>query len=271
MILGKEGSTIWAFINEHIVSDNVWQITNWELIIRMILATVLGGLIGIEREWNNHAAGFRTHILVCLGSTMIMLLSMYGFSDFVNEFNVRLDPARLAAQVVSGIGFLGAGAILRNGNIVTGLTTAASVWVVAAIGLCVGAGFYVGSLFCTFLLLISLHLFNRWEKRWLKNRRFHELEMIILDQPGALGSIIQTLGEYGAQINNLKMNPTDNYSPDIPNMATMAIELKLKTKKPEKLVEAFERIASMEIVISMDAKQFVIQKSGSMKGNSLSR
>lgn len=106
----------------------------------MVLAAVLGGLVGMEREWNNHAAGFRTHILVCLGAATIMLLSIYGFSQFVNEANVRMDPARLAAQVISGVGFLGAGAILRNGPVISGLTTAASVWVVAAIGLCVGAG-----------------------------------------------------------------------------------------------------------------------------------
>lgn len=95
---------------------------------------LLGGLIGFERERSNHAAGLRTHILVCLGSTLIMLLSIYGFSDFVDEINVRIDPARLATAVITGIGFLGAGTILFTGKSITGLTTAASIWVVGPWG-----------------------------------------------------------------------------------------------------------------------------------------
>jgi putative Mg2+ transporter-C (MgtC) family protein len=186
---------------------SVWEITHLELGIRMVLAVVLGGIIGIEREWSNHAAGFRTHILVCLGSAMIMLLSIYGFSQFVNEANVRMDPARLAAQVISGIGFLGAGAILRNGNMINGLTTAASVWVVAAIGLSVGAGFYMGALFCTFLVLISLFVLNKWEKHLLRNRRYDEVVIKIIDYPGALGRVATILDNYELQIVNLQMIP----------------------------------------------------------------
>src|SRR5690606_33783196 len=95
---------------------DIWQISYVNLTLRILISAILGGMIGLEREWNNHAACFRTHILVCLGSTSIMLLSIYGFSQFSMEENVRMDPARLAAQVVSGIGFLGAGAILRRGD-----------------------------------------------------------------------------------------------------------------------------------------------------------
>lgn len=126
-----------------LIDAGLWNISYVDLSLRIVISLLLGGLIGLEREWHNHAAGFRTHILVCVGSTMIMLLSIYGFGDFSNEYNVRMDPARLAAQVVSGIGFLGAGAIIRNGSSISGLTTAASIWVVAAIGLCVGAGFFL--------------------------------------------------------------------------------------------------------------------------------
>lgn len=128
----------------------VWQISLFEMTLRLLLALVLGGLIGLERELGGHSAGFRTHILVCLGSAVIVLLSMYGFSDFAAEPNVRLDPARLAAQVISGVGFLGAGTIMRNGFGVSGLTTAASLWVSAAIGLSAGAGFYYGAVIATF-------------------------------------------------------------------------------------------------------------------------
>lgn len=136
--------------------NDPWTIDTLHITLRLLLALLLGGVIGFEREQNNRAAGLRTHILVCLGSTLIMLLSMYGFAEFAKLDNVRLDPARLAAQVISGIGFLGAGTILFTGKSITGLTTAASLWVVAAIGLAVGAGFYYASVLTCALALVSL-------------------------------------------------------------------------------------------------------------------
>ena len=116
---------------------------NWDMILRLLLATVLGGAVGIERGSGDRPAGFRTHILVCTGSALIMLVSMYGFDDTyvsgISNANNR-DSARIAAQVVSGIGFLGAGTIMHEGVTVRGLTTAASLWMVSAIGLAAGAG-----------------------------------------------------------------------------------------------------------------------------------
>ena len=129
------------------------HITDYEIALRLFLACVLGGIVGFERERKDSPAGFRTHILVSMGSSLIMVLSMYGFSDFTS---VNKDPARLAAQVISGIGFLGAGTILRDGTSVKGLTTAASLWVVSAIGLAAGAGFYFSSLLVTGLVFIAL-------------------------------------------------------------------------------------------------------------------
>lgn len=129
------------------------HITDYEIAFRLLLACIFGGIVGYERERNDSPAGFRTHILVCLGAALIMVLSMYGFSNFVT---VNKDPARLAAQVVSGIGFLGAGTILRDKTSVRGLTTAASLWVVSAIGLAVGAGFYFSSILATLLVFLTL-------------------------------------------------------------------------------------------------------------------
>jgi putative Mg2+ transporter-C (MgtC) family protein len=237
---------------------SVWEITHLELGIRMVLAVVLGGIIGIEREWSNHAAGFRTHILVCLGSAMIMLLSIYGFSQFVNEANVRMDPARLAAQVISGIGFLGAGAILRNGNMIKGLTTAASVWVVAAIGLSVGAGFYMGALLCTFLVLISLFVLNKWEKHLLRNRRYDEVAIKIIDYPGALGRVATILDNYELQIVNLQMIPhTDRRAGGTANEngLELAVQMlfKLKIQKQEQLIAALVQISEMDEVLSLES------------------
>ncbi len=128
-------------------------ITDYEMAFRLLLASIFGGVVGFERERNDSPAGFRTHILVSLGSALIMILSMYGFSEFNT---VNRDPARLAAQVVSGIGFLGAGTILRDRTSVKGLTTAASLWVVSAIGLAAGAGFYFSACLATILVFLTL-------------------------------------------------------------------------------------------------------------------
>src|ERR1700733_1540488 len=129
---------------------------NTETLIRLIIAASLGSLIGFERERLLWAAGIRTHMLVCVGSCLIMIVSQYGFSNILTYEHVVLDPSRIAAQVVSGIGFLGAGAILARGEIVKGLTTAASLWTVAAIGLAVGGGLYFAAGASTVIILIIL-------------------------------------------------------------------------------------------------------------------
>ncbi|MDQ7761999.1 MgtC/SapB family protein, partial [Xanthomonas sontii] len=113
------------------------------MVARLALAALFGSVIGLERERLLWAAGLRTHMLVCVGSCLIMLVSAFGFADVLGTDHVVLDPSRIAAQVVSGIGFLGAGTILLRGEVVKGLTTAASLWGVAAIGLAIGSGLYV--------------------------------------------------------------------------------------------------------------------------------
>ncbi|SFM04427.1 putative Mg2+ transporter-C (MgtC) family protein [Bradyrhizobium sp. NFR13] len=132
------------------------MMSNSEMLIRLISAAALGSLIGFERERLLWAAGIRTHMLVCVGSCLIMLVSQYGFSNILAQDHVVLDPSRIAAQVVSGIGFLGAGSILARGEIVKGLTTAASIWTVAAIGLAVGGGLYLAAGASTVIILIIL-------------------------------------------------------------------------------------------------------------------
>jgi putative Mg2+ transporter-C (MgtC) family protein len=179
----------------------------YDITIRLVIATILGGLVGIEREQNNHPAGFRTHILVCLGSALIMLISMYGFEEFFNEHNnfVVSDPARLAAQVVSGIGFLGAGTIIVHGGTIRGLTTAASLWVVAGIGLALGAGFYYGAILATFLVLISLVVLMRLEELFIRKSHLHLIELKVVDVPGKLGMIATKLGSRNISIRKISI------------------------------------------------------------------
>lgn len=129
---------------------------------RLILAIILGGLIGFEREVKKRSAGLRTHILVSLGSCLIMLTSMYVF-DIYKDITT-LDPARIAAGIITGIGFLGAGAIIRSGEAVRGLTTAASLWLVAAIGMGIGCGFYLASLVTAVLAIAILFFLGQLEK-----------------------------------------------------------------------------------------------------------
>lgn len=135
------------------------MITLPEVLIRLVLATVLSGLVGFERESHGRAAGLRTHILVGVGATLFMLVSLYLSQVYGQDGSA--DPGRIAAQVVTGIGFLGAGTILRFGASIRGLTTAASIWGVAALGLAVGCGFYSGALGTTVIFLIALYFLSK--------------------------------------------------------------------------------------------------------------
>ncbi|NLJ85114.1 MAG: MgtC/SapB family protein [Firmicutes bacterium] len=179
------------------------MITQWEILIRLVLAVAAGGLIGLEREIHGRAAGFRTHILVCLGSTLIMLLSIYGFTGAP----VQGDPARLAAQVVSGIGFLGAGTILREGLSIKGLTTAASLWVVAGIGLAIGSGFYLGAVIATVLAVLTL--VNKLEQYLIPHEE-RSLRLHIADKPGQVAAIATHLGQRRVNIRSMKLDTTDD-------------------------------------------------------------
>jgi putative Mg2+ transporter-C (MgtC) family protein len=127
-------------------------------VLRLAVAAALGGAIGFERELREREAGFRTHMLVCVGAALFTIVSAYGFSEFLNAGDpvIRADPTRIAAQIVTGIGFLGAGAIIRQGLTIRGLTTAATLWVAAAIGIASGAGYYSGAVTATVITLVAL-------------------------------------------------------------------------------------------------------------------
>lgn len=134
---------------------------NIDFIIRIGVAGLLGAIIGIEREIRSKEAGLKTHFLVAVGSALIMVVSKYAFSDIMNEDHMALDPSRIAAQVVSGVGFLGAGTIIIQKQAVKGLTTAAGLWATAGIGLAIGAGMYVVGIGATILVLIGLEIVSR--------------------------------------------------------------------------------------------------------------
>lgn len=142
-----------------------------EEVLRIVIGAALGGMIGLEREVRGQAAGFRTHTLVAMGATLFTLVSIYGFNGIAGPAGQLLphDPSRVAAQIVVGIGFLGAGAIMRHGTSVKGITTAASLWVVAAMGLAVGAGYYLGAVTAFILLFVILRAL-RTAEGWIIRR-----------------------------------------------------------------------------------------------------
>lgn len=182
-----------------------WQ----EVLLRLVLASLFGALIGLERERKDWAAGLRTHMMVAVGSCLIMLVSAYGFADVIAIDGIDLDPSRVAAQVVSGIGFIGAGAILfsRQGR-VRGLTTAAGLWTVAAIGLATGGGMYFAAAITTLIALIILWLLNPLES--IYSSKFKRSRLIITTKPEEnYAALIQSLQDK-IQIQSLSLEKEED-------------------------------------------------------------
>ncbi|HET7856804.1 MAG TPA: MgtC/SapB family protein [Gaiellaceae bacterium] len=178
-----------------------------EVLLRVGLAAVLGGAIGAEREIREREAGLRTHMLVSVGSALFTLVSAYAWRDF--QFSaasgITFDPTRIAAQVVSGIGFLGAGAIIRQGLSVRGLTTAATLWVVAAIGMAAGAGYYSAATITTILVLVSLWPLRVVAHRLMPRIRPEEGRLAVELRPGATTvSIVEAVEQAGGDVRSLE-------------------------------------------------------------------
>lgn len=151
-----------------------------DILLRLLLAAILGGAVGLERERLEWVAGLRTHMLVCLGAALVMIVSAFGFADILKTPNVVLDPSRVAAQVVSGIGFLGAGTILfLRQEVIRGLTTAASLWTVAAVGLAVGGGLYMAALATTVIIVVILALMKPLERRLFRRDRVRQITVAV--------------------------------------------------------------------------------------------
>ena len=173
-------------------------------IVRLTIAALLGGIVGLERQQRHKSAGLRTHILVSLGSCLIMLISYKLYAGVQGLTNA--DPARLAAQVVSGIGFLGAGTIMKEGLTIKGLTTAASLWVVAGVGLAMGAGYYVGAVTTTVLSVLALTYLPRFERLYGCGPSQVAIVVRSVDKPGQIGRIGSYLGTKNVAICDIKID-----------------------------------------------------------------
>lgn len=204
------------------------------IMFRLVIAACLGGVVGVEREYNKHPAGFRTHLLVCVGACLIMLLAMFGFQQFMADHGeyVNFDPSRLAAYVVSGIGFLGAGTIIVQGVSVRGLTTAASIWVVAGIGLSIGVGMYFAGVFTTIIVILSLVFLNRIEDNFFKKKK--EIDSVVIhaaSQDTTLLAIINIFEENNVKVK--KVIVERDHSSEIENL----LRYQLKVLYPDKKVK----------------------------------
>jgi putative Mg2+ transporter-C (MgtC) family protein len=186
-----------------------------QIIVRLIVAAVLGGLVGLERERLEWAAGLRTHALVCMGSALFMLVSSFGFSEVLDENNVGLDPSRVAAQVASGIGFIGAGTIIlrREREIVEGLTTAASVWAVAAVGLAIGGGLFLAGVATTLLSLVILVLVKPIKRRLFPNCRARFVTLAI-DQSVSLAELRSEIDTTNLHLDRIAVRPSSTENED---------------------------------------------------------
>ncbi len=175
-----------------------------EIIIRLLLGTIIGGVIGFERQTHGRPAGFRTHILVCIASVLLMLISEHYFylsSSITTPGFFRADPGRIAAGAITGIGFLGAGVILKTGFTIQGLTTAACIWVVAAIGLAIGSGVYLPSIITSIITIVTLVLLRNIEKRMPKlSFRFLTISA---DSDVKEDDIVSVLSRYGITTSNV--------------------------------------------------------------------
>jgi putative Mg2+ transporter-C (MgtC) family protein len=190
------------------------MISPGEMVLRLVLATAAGGAVGMERERLERGAGLRTHSLVCMGACLFMIVSANGFHEVVGHSGFDLDPSRVAAQVVSGIGFLGAGTIIFRRDNVKGITTAASIWVVAAIGLAMGGGLYFTTLGALLLALFILAVLKPVEERFFQSHRRRAVTLLVDRHSFPLKVIETAARRAGVQIKRMVIEPGVSPSDD---------------------------------------------------------
>lgn len=219
---------------------------SYELIaLRLGIAIICGGIIGLEREYQNQPAGLRTHILLVLGSTLVTIIAI----DYEN-FQPALiggDIMRLPAGVITGIGFLGGGAILRFGSNIKGLTTAASMWTMAIVGIAIGSGLYFGAIITTLVVLVVLLVLNIVEEKWIRSLITFNISLQAKDKKGMLGKIKKVVGEYryghGHAMFHVEKNMRKN---------EIMVNIVLNTRNPEIFEQLIKELSDIDGVYSFE-------------------
>jgi putative Mg2+ transporter-C (MgtC) family protein len=218
-----------------------------ELVLRLAVAAILGGLIGLERERLEWAAGMRTHALVSLGSALFMVVSIFGFSDILDERHVILDPSRVAAQVASGIGFIGAGTIIFRREVVKGLTTAASIWAVAAVGLAVGGGMFLAAISATLLALALLVLARPVKQRLFPKRKEARRVRLVLRRDTSLAELRSEIEASEVPLERIVVRPGSSAGEDD---AELVLGKGSQEEELLSLVEGLRRVSGVREVNS---------------------
>ena len=226
------------------------ELSSGELVLRLALTILLCGLIGLERESRDQVAGLRTHMLVGLGAALFTLVSAYGFEAFDSPgpggTGVRVDPTRIAAQIVSGIGFLGAGAIIREGFNVRGVTTAAALWIVAAIGMAAGAGYYAGAVVTTALALAALVVFRRARPILMRGLRSDVVLLEVELRAGReIGEVIAALLARRIQVHGMRSEHGEE---------THVFQLELRVPPDAELERTLEELRQIEGVARLSSE-----------------
>ena len=217
----------------------------WTFILRLSLATLLGAVIGFEREYHAKEAGIRTHLLVALGACLFMILSVYGFDFMLDRDHVSFDPSRIASQVVTGIGFIGAGTIILQKQMVRGLTTAAGLWVTAAIGLACGNGMFIIAAVTTVIVLVSLGLINVYLPYFSQKER--HITFLVEDY-GLMTEILEKLRQEKITVLNYEMHKSAEE-----NNGKMLVTLEIRMKRYDNvkgitsILKNFEKVELVQI------------------------
>jgi putative Mg2+ transporter-C (MgtC) family protein len=220
------------------------MISTTEIIIRLLLGAAIGGIIGFERSTHGRAAGFRTHLLVCVAGVLIMTVSeYYHYLSMWDPSYIRIDPARLAAGAITGVGFLGAGVIVKSGLNVQGLTTAACLWIVSAIGLSIGSGLYVAGLASFVITYLSLWLLRMVEDKM--PRLSYKFMTIVVEGPGDEESIRTTIRKCGASMEGA------NYERDLErSVSTYSVTLSYKDEGcPKRILDGIASLPAVKKVV----------------------
>ena len=214
-------------------------ITNQDIIMRLLIALIVGGLTGLERESSHQFAGFRTHILVSVGSCITSITSLSLFFQYNSYSNI--DPARLSAQVLSGVGFLGAGAILKTSNGIRGLTTAAGIWATACIGIAVGYGYYILAISAWLFVMVTLYILKNIDKMIFKKKQ--TIFNIKTDNIEIISSIYEMFQRSQISVKNIEINSDTNN-----------IKINLLTVHDRRIVldEVIKELSKLKSIISID-------------------
>lgn len=210
----------------------------------ILIAAGLGSLVGLERELHGQPAGLRTHMILAVGASLAAIMSI-TYSQFLSSPELPSDPGRIVAQVVSGVGFLGAGAILKFGISVKGLTTASSLWTTAIIGIAAGSGYYELASFTTVLVFVILTIINKIETFFLPSYRTHTLKVTLIDRPGIVNHIKHVLSENNVKIISLNASMPDKSSLKLSMVIRKPLDLGMD--KVINLVNNLDEVDSMEI------------------------